>query len=202
MTTSLNTTMQAAVSGMTTVMAVSIFAQAIGVLMASAELGMAPLGQVPPEKGIADLRSIYGDDVVNKAIKSAGKDADIISLAMAVESIAWDDLESKYGSFAVDAAREACGIIDFRCAKEVAAAMTTQKVTPTSPPEKKEQAVTAGKRRGRQPAQPVKDTKTGITYESKARAGMAVAAEYGLDPKNHFIWYEVIKKDSTRFVRA
>jgi len=56
------------------------------------------------------------------------------------------------------------------------------------------------KRRGRQPAQPVKDTKTGKVYSSQAKAGMAVAAEYGLDSDDSWVWYQVIKKDPDRFV--
>lgn len=46
----------------------------------------------------------------------------------------------------------------------------------------------------------VKDTKTGTVYYSKAEAGRAVAAEYGLDPTSIFVWYEVLKLDPKRFV--
>lgn len=42
------------------------------------------------------------------------------------------------------------------------------------------------------------DTKTGKVYHSHAAAGMAVAGEYGL-PVNNWVWFEIIKKDSTRF---
>ena len=43
------------------------------------------------------------------------------------------------------------------------------------------------------------DTKTGISYESKSAAGRATAAEYGLDSTNTYIFYEIMKKDPTRF---
>lgn len=190
--------LQAAMSGLVTVAVFSGFTQAIGVLMASAELGMAPLGQLPTEKGIADLRLIYGNDVVNEAIGLVGKGADIISLAMAVEGTAIEKLTGLYGDDAVKTAIEYCGITDYECVKTVAKGLSDKDITP----EKVEAVVKQGKRRGRQKAQPVKDTRTGIVYGSKASAGMAVAAEYGLDSKNHFIWYEVIKKDPERFVRA
>lgn len=48
-------------------------------------------------------------------------------------------------------------------------------------------------------AKPVLDTKTGKAYRSKAAAGKAVAAEYGLDDKKSTVWYEVIGKDPGRF---
>ena len=191
-------TLQVMTSSMVTVAVFSGFAQVLGVLMASAELGMAPLGQIPSEKGIADLRVIYGSDVVNKAISVVGASADIISLAMAVEGEALDKLRSMYGEDAVNKAIDYCGITEYECVKTVAKGLSVKDITP----EKEEAVVKTGKRRGRQVAQPVKDTKTGIVYGSKAKAGMAVATEYGQSPTNHFAWYEVIKKDPKRFIRA
>ena len=93
---------------------------------------------------------------------------------------------------------------DLRTANEIAATLAGQKVTEATAPGVMEKAVEAGKKKARvkKAAQPVKDTKTGITYKSKASAGMAVAAEYGEDPTNHFAWYPVIKKDPSRFVPA
>ena len=60
-------------------------------------------------------------------------------------------------------------------------------------------------RGGRHVPQPVVDTKTGVVYRTKASAGKAVCAEYGISlfgkngKVNNFVWYEVIKADSTRF---
>lgn len=60
-------------------------------------------------------------------------------------------------------------------------------------------------RGGRHVPQPVVDTKTGVVYRTKASAGKAVCAEYGISlfgkngKINNFVWYEVIKADSTRF---
>ena len=45
-----------------------------------------------------------------------------------------------------------------------------------------------------------KDTKTGQEYASKSKAGKAVAAEYGLDPNDSFVWYQVVRADPGRFV--
>lgn len=194
-------TISVAAQGMVYALTVSVFAQSLGLLMAGAELGVAPLGQSPTERGIKDLRATFGAAVVDKALKDVGK-GDIITLAQLVEHYAWEDLEEKYGEHAVEVARRECAPGDFTSARQVAASISGRGVTPTSPPVAREQAVKVGKARGRRPAQPVRDKNTGIVYGSKAKAGMAVAAEYGLDPKNHFIWYEVIKKAPDRFVRV
>ena len=46
----------------------------------------------------------------------------------------------------------------------------------------------------------VRDTKTGIVYQSKYAAGRAVAAEYGIDPESEFIYYRINGADKERFV--
>ena len=53
---------------------------------------------------------------------------------------------------------------------------------------------------GRRKAVKVKDTHTGKVYDSKSKAGKAVAAEYGLDPEDSLVWYKVVKKAPERFV--
>lgn len=45
----------------------------------------------------------------------------------------------------------------------------------------------------------VKDTKTGIVYPSLYATGKALAAEFGLDPLNQQVWYQIQKKDPERF---
>lgn len=49
---------------------------------------------------------------------------------------------------------------------------------------------------------PQTDTKTGVTYPSKAAAAKAVCTEYGLDPNDknaNFFWYTITSKDPDRF---
>ncbi len=185
---------------MTGAMAVSVMATALGMLAATAAV---PAGIPAVDKGIHDLRLTFGTDLVNLAIKNVGRD-DILFLAKEVGDLYTDRMRKKYGDWPVTSALAAAPPGDLRTANEIAATLAGQKVTELSTVVVKDQAVEAGKKkaRGKRVAQPVKDTKTGIRYGSKASAGMAVAAEYGLDPKNHFAWYEVIKKDPDRFVKV
>jgi len=200
MTTSLNATIQAAANGVVTVMVLNVFASAIGMLAVGAAI---PAGIPAVDRGIRDLRLTFGTDLVNLAIKNVGRD-DILILAKEVGDLYTNRMRKQYGDFATTSALAAAPPGDLRTANEIAATLAGQKVTEVTAPEVKEEAVEAGKKRakGRQVAQPVKDTKTGIVYGSKARAGMSVAEEYGLDSKNHFVWYEILKKDPTRFVPA
>lgn len=194
----------AIVNTMVTVAVFSIFGQALGIMMATA--GTTALYRPPKEldvtrKEISALREAYGSSVVDRAL-AATEYRDLVSVATKVEEVVIADMEKNYGVWATEEALMTAPPGDLRTAIEIAAQLSKQGVTPASTPAKKEAAKTEGKRRGRQKAQPVKDTKTGVAYQSKAKAGMAVAAEYGLDPMNHFAWYEVIKKDPKRFVRV
>ena len=184
----------------TSALAVSVIATALGMLAATSTV---PAGIPAADKGIHDLRLTFGTDLVNLAIKNVGRD-DILFLAKEVGDLYTDRMRKKYGDWPVTSALAAAPPGDLRTANEIAATLAGQKVTEASAPDVKGKAVEAGKKkaRGKRVAQPVKDTKTGVSYGSKASAGMAVAAEYGLDPKNHFAWYEVIKKDPDRFVRV
>ena len=181
-------------------LAVSVMATALGLLAATSTI---PAGIPATGKGIRDLRLTFGLDLVDLAVKNVGKD-DILILAKEVGNLYTDKMRKKYGDWQVTSALAAAPAGDLRTANEIAASLAGQKVTEYSPLGEKSKAVEAGKKKARvkRVAQPVKDTKTGVRYGSKASAGMAVAAEYGLDPKNHFIWYEVIKKDPDRFVRV
>jgi hypothetical protein len=49
-------------------------------------------------------------------------------------------------------------------------------------------------------AVPVLDTVTGIEYESKGAAGRALAASFGLNPIDRFIWYTIHYAAPQRFV--
>jgi len=68
-------------------------------------------------------------------------------------------------------------------------------------------AVSTGRKR--QPARPVRDTKTGKVYHAESAAGMAVAGEYGFPAqilskktgqmvRNSFVWYNIPDRE-TRF---
>lgn len=65
---------------------------------------------------------------------------------------------------------------------------------------KNQGGITGTGRNVRGPRKGVKtlDTKTGKVYHSHASAGMATAGEYGL-PVNNWVWFEIVKKDPTRF---
>ncbi len=192
---------QVITQAVTGVLTVSIMANALGMLLAASE-GL-PIGTqiAATSKGIDDLKSAYGQGVVSKAVSEVGSD-DIMLLAARVDELYVDSMVKKYGTWATEQGLATAPAGDVRAANEIAAVLANRGVTPASTPEKKERAVTEGKRRGRRVAQPVKDTNTGIVYQSKAKAGMAVAAEYGLDSKNHFVWYEVIKQSPKRFVKV
>jgi len=185
---------------MTGAMAVSVMATALGMLAATTAV---PAGIPAADKGIKDLRLTFGTDLVNLAMKNVGRD-DILILAKEVGNLYTDRMRKRYGDWQTTSALASAPPGDLRTANEIAATLAAGKVTVLSAPDVKEKAVEAGKKKARvkKAAQPQKDTKTGVVYGSKAKAGMAVAAEYDLDPLNHFIWYEVIKKDPTRFVAA
>ena len=53
---------------------------------------------------------------------------------------------------------------------------------------------------GKRGAVPTKDTVTNMMYESKSALGKALAAENGMDPNDHYVWYELVKKFPGRFV--
>ena len=200
MTTNLNVTVQAAVSGMVTVMAVNVLASALGMLAAPAAM---PSGIPVVDRGIRDLRQTFGVELVDLAISNVGR-GDILILAKEVAALYTNKMRRQYGDWQTTSALASAPPGDLRAANKIAATLAGQKVTEASAPAVVEKATETGKKRakGRQTAKPQKDTKTGIVYSSKAKAGMAVATEYGLDPTETFVWYAVIKKDPTRFVSA
>jgi len=179
------------------VMTVNIVASAMGMLTIGAAI---PSGIPAADRGIRDLRQTFGTEIVNTAIKNVGRD-DILILASEVASLYENSMRRKYGDFATTQALASAPPGDLRTANEIATVLAGQKVTESSPSAEVERAVSTGEKKARvkKAAQPQLDTKTGIKYDSKAKAGMAVAAEYDLNSKDHFIWYSVIKKDPTRF---
>ena len=55
--------------------------------------------------------------------------------------------------------------------------------------------ILGGKRR----AVKVKDKDSGTMYDSKSKAGKALAGEFGLDPNDNFVWYRIVKLSLDRF---
>ncbi len=55
--------------------------------------------------------------------------------------------------------------------------------------------ILGGKRR----AVRVKDRNSGTIYDSKSKAGKALASEFGLDPNDSFVWYRILKLSPDRF---
>jgi len=200
-------------TGMVGVMAVNIIASVIGMLATTATVMPIAAGVPATDAGIKDLTSAFGSDVVSKAIKNVGRD-DILVLAAEVERLVVAQMRKQYGDQNTVTALNAAPPGDLTTAREIARRLAglppqlhevvvSAIQTPAAPQTPQvERTVQTIRKKGRQAAQPVKDTKTGVVYKSKASAGMAVAAEYGLDSKNHFVWYEVIKKDPKRFVAA
>ena len=45
----------------------------------------------------------------------------------------------------------------------------------------------------------LKDKNTGTIYDSKSKAGKALAEEFGLDPGDSFVWYRIVKLSPERF---
>jgi len=199
MTTSVMQTMTTAMVG---VMTVSIFSQALGIMMAEGALGMAPIKQVPTDKAIQELKKTYGAGPVNKATELMGKDADIVDIARSVDMFVWDELAEKYGMYAVDTAKANSELPDFRAVKAMVVSISAQGLNESSTSAKKDAVIKKSKLRGRSAAKAVVDTQTGIRYNSLGAAGRAVAAEYGLDPANAFVYYAIVKKDPKRFMSA
>jgi len=179
-------------------MSVSIMASAIGTMVAASGTTAIKKKQPVPEKAVAELRMAFGSNVVDKAVEAVGT-TDMLVLAGEIERLYIEDMKKRFGDWQTESALAAAPPGDLRTAREIAATLSGRGITAASSAKAVEKAVETGKLRGRQKAQPVLDSKTGIRYKSKSAAGMAVAGDYGLDPNNTFIWYEVIKRDPSRF---
>lgn len=206
------TTQQLMTQAIVSVMTVSIMASAMGIMMGA--IGASAYEVKPSElKGTAaavrELRLAFGGNVVDRAVKNVGTDS-MLALARETERIIIEDMTSKYGALATEAALAAAPPGDVAAAKEIANTLANRGVgakdwgawLETAPVQQRTQVVEGAKKRVKMKARPVKDTTTGITYKSKSSAGMAVAEEYGLDKNNTYIWYEIIKKDPKRFMEV
>jgi hypothetical protein len=183
------------------VMSLSVFSTALGMIVGAVGVETAiPLAQITAtDPAVEELRKAYGDVIVSKALKDV-PEANAVELAHKVEFYVEQDLRKRYGDWAANIALNAAPPGDLSTAIEIAKTLSERQVTRDSTPAQKVQAVARGKMRGRHKAEPVKDTKTGISYPSKGAAAKAVAAEYGLRPDDTFSWYAIIKRDPKRFV--
>jgi len=192
--------LQVAVNAMVTAMVLNVFATSLGmIIVASGAYEVAPKALKVTDPAIEDLKKAFGAKVVNKALKDV-PDADAIKLAQRVEFHVQSDMRRKYGDWAANHATEAAPAGDLQTAIEIAKVFQAAGIRKESKVSDKAAAVSKGRMRGRAKAEPQKDTKTGIVYKSKYAAGTAVAAEYGLDPRNTFAWYGIKKKDPDRFM--
>lgn len=199
---------QLVTQAMVTTMAVSIMATAMGVVVGAMgpEVLTLPAGERKgTTKALNDLKVSFGVDLVNKAVKNVGSD-DILGLCKEIEKLYIAQMKEKYGIYATESALRAAPPGDIKTANEIAIALSNRgygkfgETKAPAPTIVEASAVATGTKKGRQKAKPQKDTTTGVLYKSKAAAGMAVATEYGLNPTETFIWYEVIKKAPNRFV--
>lgn len=186
----------------------SAFAQAIGMLMAGTSMTVAPRQSYASPKAILDLRASFGNDIVDKALKDAGPNADIVSIAEAVDQEFNRYLRTRFTDFEVTTAIQKCPPGDLRCVIEVANALHKKGVTATSPVAQTEAVTTtaavaakkknalAGPHKGR----PMKDLVTGVTYRSLAQAAKALAPIYGVDTSKGFYEYKVLQAAKDRLV--
>lgn len=199
------TPMEIITTGLVSVMTLNIYASALGMIVAAMgpaalEAPLAKLKATDP--AVAELSKAYGDVIVGKALADV-PEADAIELAQRVEYHVYQDLRAKYGDWAADRAIEGAPPGDLVSAIEIAKVLREKRVDQYSPPIVQAKAVARGKLRGRSKAEPVRDTRTGIVYRSKYAAGAAVAKDYpGLDPKNTYVWFAILKKDPKRFTPA
>ncbi|MBU0846918.1 hypothetical protein KKH23_06970 [Patescibacteria group bacterium] len=200
---------EVAAQAMVTVMEFSIFAQAMGILIASSglEAGFTapPTRTKATQKAIHELREAFpGSDAVERAIKDTGTD-NIVALAKRVEVLYKDYLIEQYGEWATQHGLAACPSGDLRCVHDVAATMKARSVSPESSPAAVASATASGVVRAASAKKRVRyevlDTKTNTVYRSQAAAGMAVAPEYGMDGTNTYVWFDVIRTAPARFKR-
>lgn len=194
-------TQQILVQGMMNVMALNIFATAVGLIVAATGLEVAPAMLKAGDPAVEALREAFGDEIVGKALTDV-PEAEAIKLAERVEFYVHQDLRKRYGDWAADIAIRSAPPGDLRTARIIARDLSERSVGPESPIAVKAKVIATGRMKGRSKAKPQRDTKTGIVYSSEYAAGKAVAAEYGLNPLNTYVWYKIKQIDKTRFVPA
>jgi len=191
------TTQQLVTQALTAALTLSVTATALGILLTAT--GFEAIPEIPAtRKGVRSLRESFGDYIVNKAIKNVGKE-NIVLLAVEVDRLVRENMVAAYGEWATEKALREAPPGDLRTAGEIAAALSRRRITPISPPEKVEEAVSVGKGKAKAKAKPVRDKTTGVTYKSEYAAGKALASEFGFDPADRFVWFKILKGSPERF---
>jgi hypothetical protein len=185
-----------------TALSFSAFSSAIGTLMASTPMAELPSKSKATKTGLQDLRAQFGNELVDRALRAAGPNDDILSIAEAVDAAFQESLHARFTDFEVNTALNACPPGDMRCVWEVAQALHSKGVKPTTVPEKtqviaavaaevsiKKRSKNAGPQIGKQTI----DTRTGLVYKSLAQAVKQTNgfAEYGVNPKVSFGEFKV-----------
>ena len=200
-------------------MTLSIFAQALGVMSASASLKIPLTEQAPSESAKKELASVYGAALVAKVLNE-NPGADIAALAGAIDGEATAQMRLKYGDKIADIAISTADPLDYKGALRIAESIKNKGQLPAEVAVPSATGKQKSARGGRKPGQPQLDTKTGIEYPTKSAAARGVLAEFRakyegkIDPKNNkpliqffnadgtpntFVWYGMIKVEPGRF---
>jgi len=180
--------------------AYSAYAAAMGIAIST--MGMALDVPVHPDV-IRDLRHAFGTRIVDAAIKTVGTE-NVHALAKEINRLFEEDLRKRYGDHIATTALAAAPPGEMQKVEDIARILSGKGITPATPPAVQTQATETAKRRAarKHPAKPLKDTKTGIVYPSMHKAYVAVAREYGLDPKESWGIYGLMKDHPKRFKKV
>lgn len=186
------TDIQAVTNAAVEVMAFSFFAQALGMMAATAIPGKALSKQKPADRAIADMQETFGKNIVDRAI-SMSKTDDIYDIARNVDILMVEDMVNKYGEWQTDLALQTAPPGDMKRAYEIAKSLGQKHVTPASTPQQVSNAVNRGIYVGKSKGKKVVDTWTGRTYQSEYKAGLDLAAEFG-EPAGKHTWFAIVRK--------
>jgi len=185
-----------------TALSFSAFSSALGTLISSTSMVELPSKSKATLVGIQDLKIQFGNELVDRALKAAGPNDDIVSIAEAVDEQFQLSLHARFTDFEVKTALNACPPGDMRCVWEVSQALHNKGVTPVTAPAVTTQVAdsaavvsvkTRSKNAGAHKGTPSIDTKTGIVYASLAKAVKGSGETAGYDPKSSFFEYKVQK---------
>lgn len=191
------------------VLAISVFAQAMGTMVAAGSLAEPVSGQSPTQRAITELKSMYGQTVVDRAMGRKPY-SDIPELAREIDQIVVEDMVKKYGEWETDTALQSAPAGNLVRAREIAKSLSERNVTFKSSTPAVSKAIEIGDRKadiaekrislikGRSKGVPVIDTKTGVRYPSQSAAGLALAKEFGLE-SHSWVWHDILKVSGNRF---
>ena len=180
--------------------AYSAYATALGVAIST--MGLA-LETGPGETVMSDLRHAFGSSIVNQAVKNVGSD-NMRILAEEINKLFEDDLRTRYGDYIANTALLAAPPGETKKVEDIARVLAGRGITETTPAPVAAHTTEVAKRKAarRRPAQALRDNKTGVVYKSLHAGYVAVAGEYGMDPKDSWGIYAVMKEDPGRFSKV